>query len=141
MTDLLFRKGAKSLIPVDEAADIALSKIGMGDIVRVRGLTRPRNPQHHRLYWALLNMVVENSEMFEDAEQLHFMLKIATGHVREFVNHEGKVFYEPKPTDFASMGQDDFNAYFDKCIRVICTRVIPGMDDQALRAEALEMVS
>ena len=141
MTDLLFRKAAKSLIPLDETAEAALSKIGIGDVVRIKGLTRPRNPQHHRLYWALLGLAVDNSEMFEDTEQLHFMLKVATGHVREFINPDGQVFYEPKPTDFASMGQDDFNAYFDKCVKVICQRVIPGMSDEDLKAEALEMIA
>ena len=118
-----------------------MSKIGVGDIVRVKGLTRPRNPQHHRLYWAMLGMVVDNTDQFDDAEQLHFMLKVAIGHVRPFINEKGAVFYEPKPTDFASMGQDDFSEYYDRCVRVICSRVIPGMKDEDLKAEVLEMVA
>ncbi len=137
--DLLFTKRLGSLVPTDEASETALSKIKHGDIVRVKGLVRPRNPQHHRLYWAMLNMVCGNTDEFDDAEQLHFMLKVAVGHVRPFLSVKG-VFYEPLPTDFASMGQTEFSAYYDKCIKVICKRVIPGMDDEALKAEVLEMM-
>lgn len=139
MPDLLFRKALKSLVPLDEAAEAALARIGAGDIVRVKGLVRPRNPDHHRLYWAMLNIVSENTEKFEDAEQLHYVLKIATGHVRPFFSDKG-IFYEPRPTNFASMGQDDFSSYYDKCVNVICDRVIPGMDSEALKAEVLSMI-
>ena len=138
--DLLFRKALGSLIPLDEAAEAALARIGAGDIVKVRGLVRPRNPDHHRLYWAMLNLVAGNTEKYEDAEQLHFLLKIDIGHWRPFVSDDGKVYYEPKPTDFASMGQDEFSIYYDKCVEVICERVIPGMDSEELRAEVLSMV-
>lgn len=141
MTDLLFVKGIEALMPYDQDAKDAIGKMKSGDVVRVKGVTRPRNPHHHRLYWAMLSKIVDNTDMFQDPEQLHYMLKIAIGHTRPFINSKGQVFYEPLPTDFASMDQTEFDNYFDRCVNVICARIIPGMDSAALKGELLEMVA
>ena len=141
MADIFLTKGMHALVPYDEKAMDALGALKMGDVVRVTGITKPRNPRHHRLYWKLASVVCENTDKFEDPEQLHFMLKVAIGHVRQYIDRRGKVYYEPKPTNFASMDQVAFSDYYDRCLKVICTKILPGVDSDQLRSEVEELIS
>jgi hypothetical protein len=140
MTDIVMRKGMAGLFPTDEAGENTLGDIKMGDAVKVK-ITRPRNIQHHRLFFAMCNLVANNTDAVRDTDELVFRLKIATGHCRELMRDDGTVLYEPQSISFASMSQDEFNDFYKKCVDIICTRLIPGMEREDLQNEVLAMVA
>ena len=54
---------------------------------------------------------------------------------------DGNVAYIPKSIAFASMDQTAFNDFWDKAVTFIVTKVIPGMNRDALETEILSMVA
>jgi hypothetical protein len=60
-----------------------MKKAKPGELLIVEA-RRPRNILHHRKLFALLNLVVDNTDRYPDVETLLFALKIATGHCEVF---------------------------------------------------------
>lgn len=131
MTDLearSFRKarvsGVTCLVPNDVHADEFLETIGMGKEVLITG-RRARNMKHHRLLFAMLRKVWENTDLFETEEQILNELKILTGLYDTQVSKiTGEVFYTPRSISFAAMTQDQFIPWFDKAMRVLAEQVL-----------------
>ena len=51
--EYFFRRFAGSLIPADEEAEQLVNSLAKNDVYKVR-VSKPRNPRHHRLMFALL---------------------------------------------------------------------------------------
>ncbi len=136
----LFRRALRSLEPdpADEGAAELMRSIRLGECVSVE-VKRPRNIQHHRLFFALLNLVFENQEHFKTVDELRFALCIAIGHADPVVTRSG-THMKPRSISFGKMDQAEFNTFFDRAVNFICTEVLPGMDSEALRNEVEEMI-
>lgn len=140
MTKIVMRKELTGLRPIDEQARAVLAKIKAGDMVTVE-VKRPRHIKHHRKLFALLNLVVENQDHYQTVEQLLNALKCATGHADEYpMKNGGGVVMIPRSISFASLGQDEFEQVYDRFVSVICRQVIPGMDENELKAEVLSII-
>ena len=123
MSDLdgrCFLRRGNALVPADEMAEEFLSTIADGReiIISVR---KARSPQHHRWFWKMLSLVVENTDdKWGGAEDLLEDLKFATGHVRRKVNpFTGEVSIIAKSINFASMDENAFRRFRDRCLYVI----------------------
>lgn len=139
MATLLLAKKLRALYPVDEAAEDIVRRMGQGEIVEVT-MRRPRNPKHHRKYFALLGLVWEQLDHSEypTIETLLTELKIRTGHYdRRDLLVDGKRYpvLTPKSISFANMDQTEFEAFFDRCCDHIAKDVLPGITREDLRRE------
>lgn len=139
MTEYVFRKHLRGLVPMNEQAEDALRKIKQDQDVFVK-FRRPRNIFHHRKLFALLNMVCNNLDMPITPEQLLVVIKIRTGHVDVIKTTKGLIEI-PKSISFAAMSQDQFEPFYDRAIEFIIADVLPGVNRQELEAEVLEMVA
>jgi len=137
-----FRMAFGGLVPASEAASEMLAKLRPGQIVRA-DVVKPaaRSIRQHRLYWALCQRVAENSEALASAEQVSDLLKLSVGHCSLFEDMQGQVWKTPKSISFAKMGHEDFCRFFDAVIRVVATRILPGVEEDALRREIEEMIA
>jgi hypothetical protein len=135
---ILCRKAGNTLKPVDEAGFKVLGRIKQGDAVWV-DVTRPRNLRQFQLYWALMQIVADNSDYYDSKEQVSDMMKVATGHTSTFIDHHGQIWHELKSISFDNMDQDTFNAYFDRCIDIIVRRFLPNLPEGDLRREVEDM--
>jgi hypothetical protein len=135
-------KQLRSLHPADDGAEELLQRIKMGEIVEVE-LRRPRNIQHHRLFFALMNLVWQNidHEKYPTVEALIVRMKIDTGHRDEMVFEGGVLAYIPRSISFAAMSQDEFSQFFDRCCDWIAEKVIPGITKAEILAEIEPMIS
>lgn len=137
MSDLDARSFVKrqgKLVAADIMADELLSGIPEGREVLV-SIRRPRNPKHHRLLFALLRKVRDNSEQWDSDQALLDDLKLATGLFETRVNLVTKKAYAvPGSISFASMSQDAFRVWFDQVLVVLATNVL-GCTTDELRAE------
>jgi hypothetical protein len=101
-------------------------------------ITRPRSIEQHRMYWALVKIVLDNTDQFGSLEQCSDSIKLACGHVRTVrIKWRGE-WYERKVPDsiaFENMDQDHFSAFFQRALDYICTELIPGLDIETLWAE------
>jgi len=137
---LVFRKTLSGLKPADESAEEALRKIAINSVVAIK-LKRPRNLGHHRKFFALLKIVFENQELYKSEQALLAAIKIATGHCVPLVLADGTKAFVPSSISFASMDQAEFEAFWEKVVSLVCTKIIPNLRREDLEAEILTMVS
>lgn len=135
MTDLsgrCFVRRGNALIPADEHAEDFLHEIAEGRevIVTVR---KARSSQHHRMFFAMLRKVVDNSEQWASEDVLLDDLKLATGHCELRRNAlTGAAIMAPRSINFASMDQTAFRRFFDRCCYVLAQA---GIDIDQLMTE------
>lgn len=135
MSDLdgvcMVKKG-NTLVPADFHADEFLAEIKDGKEIIV-SIRKARSPLHHRWFFALLRKVVDNSEKWGNEEDLLDDLKHATGHVRRSSHMlTGEVVMIAKSISFASMAEDAFKRFKDRCLYVLARA---GFDTDALMKE------
>ena len=121
------------IVTLQVASPDALPAIGADILVQIR---KARNIKHHRLYWALLHAVVEATNLWSDADELHRWLKIELGHYIPHVQPNGTVLCELMPTNFAAMDQITFGNYYSRAIAAIAIET--GIDAEALIEETWE---
>lgn len=136
---IIMRRKLAILEPVTEIDREMLLDIPEGADLTVR-VSRSRSPRQHRLFWALLQLVVDNHDHYKRPEQLLEWLKVRLGYVDETVWHDGQVWFKTKSISFASMGQDQFRKFFSMAVDLIVTEVIIGMDMSALLTEVSAMM-
>ena len=136
---LLFRKQLGALRPTDEEGEAALSKIANGDFVMLE-FKRPRNVAHHRLFFALLNIVYANQDRYDNVKSFRTAFTIALGWFDTVFLPDGKVGLTPKSISFAAMDQTAFNVFFDDAVRLVCEKWLPTVTSEELKREIHEMI-
>ena len=138
MTDLegrCFVKRNGSLHPVDVAADDMMASIPDGKEV-ILTIRQPRSPEFHRRFFAILRRVCENSDIYQDEEELLSCLKIACGHTKPIQLPNGEVYRLPRSINFASCGQDAFQRFTKRALYVLGQ--MTGIDPESLLREATD---
>lgn len=139
---LLFRKliigGRAVLVPSDVHADEWLAGCSTDKDVMVTG-RKPRNPDHHRLLFAMLRKTVENTDdTWADESDLLLDLKEATGLATEKANPlTGRLTLRSGSISFAAMDQDTFKRWYDRAVFKLCTFL--GIQWQQLSDEVFDM--
>lgn len=126
------------LAPVDDAAKRTLEKIPQGNYVHVE-YKRPRNGSMHRRYWALVQMIYENTTLYGSAEQASDHLKLLAGHC-ETIQYRGETYNLPKSISFSAMNQDQFDAFWSRVVKVVCEQLMPGVNSDQVEHEILRLV-
>lgn len=118
MKILLTKKPDGSLLPSYTTDYDKLKKIKVGETVSCE-IKKPRNIFFHRKFFALINLVFENQEIFNNIEYLRKELTKAAGYYDSYINHKGVVCYEAKSISFAKMSQDEFDDLYNKFLDVV----------------------
>jgi hypothetical protein len=136
MTDLdgrAFIRRGNALVPADVHAEEFLCGLPEGREVLI-SVRRARSVAQHRWFFALLRKVVENSEQWGDEDDLLDDLKIAVGHHTRKVNpFTGEVSLVARSINFASMPQDPFRRFLNRCLHVLGQHL--GVAPETLMAE------
>lgn len=122
MTDLdarAFRKRGKSLVPSDRHAEEFIDALPDDKEVLV-SIRRPRSIKHHKFFFAKLRAIIEATGRWQTEDDLLQDLKLATRHVEKRQNVITKDYYmAPRSINFASMSQDAFKRFNDRCDYVL----------------------
>lgn len=146
MVKAIFTAQGWCLQATSPEAEKALAKLPEGAEVMVE-FKRPRNPVHHRKLFSLLRLVIDNQEAYKDEHQLLDFLKIRTGHYDTHMiasPFDGEVEYivcVPKSISFEAMGQDEFEAVYERFVDVIVGEIIPSIDRDQLLEEVNAMIA
>lgn len=130
----------------DDAAREYLRKVKLGDVVKCE-VIRPRSVKYHRRFFGMLNTVWQACGDWQTVDELLVELKFRAGLVdRQQVIDKatGEVLAEiikPRSISFAAMSDDQFREFVDRCIKIICETMVPGLDDSVLRDEVLRAVA
>lgn len=122
------------LVPDDDVSEMLLGKIDPGERVVVT-IRRGRSVPQHRLFWSILDHVAKATK-WECKERLLVALKVRLGRYDLLQLPNGKLAPVPHSISFAEMSQEAFGEFFDQCMGLITTEVLPGYDPAALIKEA-----
>jgi hypothetical protein len=102
--------------------------------------SQPRNLGHHRKFFALVQAVAENSEIYDTTDKALVAVKLAAGHV-DFVPHPetGELTAVPKSIAFQNMDQAAFDEFYERAVAGVIAHICPHMTRMDLD-EAVEMV-
>lgn len=81
--------------------------------------TKKRNVKFHRKFFALLNLVFENQEQYNNIEHLRKDLTISAGYYDLRHNFQGVEIVEPKSISFAKMDELEFIEFYNRIIDVV----------------------
>ena len=113
---MLCRYDGTHLIPSSEDSVESWEKLKSGEYsVEVK---RARNPQFHRLAFAVIKAMYDNQERIESFEDFRTELKILTKHYEEYINPNGVVVYIPKSWSFAHMDDIEFHEVYYRILNV-----------------------
>ena len=115
--DCYFGVTDSGLVPFNDESREALRSYGCGEIIRVK-LFKDRNVRFHRKYWALVNMVFENQEIYKSKEAMHFAIKVAAGWI-DHVEVGQKVHLMPRSTSFEKMSEQEFSIFYLDAVEAI----------------------
>lgn len=140
MDELHMVREGNHLVPLDEMSSEELARLPLKQQVLVT-VRVPRNIRQHRLAWALATKVAEACEWLHDREDAMAWLKIKARHVRYIHDHHnGETQIVPKSIRFAALDQMGFDRVFKRMVYITVSEIIPGLDEEALRAEIESMV-
>ena len=125
------------LVP-DDADAIEYAQAAKEGQLFVIDLKVQRNVKQHRLFFRLLNFVVNQSDKYTSVDQLLVSLKIATGRVDTIIGRDGKTYFVPQSISFASMDGVKFQRFFKACVDLICERFVPTLNSDELLREFWE---
>lgn len=127
-----FIRRGKYLVPADFVAEEWLDAIPEGKEVLI-DWRKPRHPENHRHFFAILRLAVEQIDAYDDTESLLDALKIACSHVRPVMKADGEIIFLPKSINFASMGEEEFKRFKNRALWVL-SRIL-GFDATELLPE------
>ena len=141
MSDLdarAFIRRPQGFVPADVMADEMMQKVPVGAQVLLT-VRKPRNVQHHRKLFALLNVVTQQTDRWADTTILLEDLKLATGLFETRVSGlNGMPYPVPASISFAAMSQDLFELWYAKAIAVLSEHI--GTDVETLAGEVAAAV-
>lgn len=129
----VFRRKGNALIPADIHAEELMSSIKDSKDILLR-VFKPRNVQHHRKLFAILKCVVDNSEQYNDIDELLVIVKLAVGYATVVQGMDGIMYRVPRSISFSSMPQDEFERFFPRAVYVLSK--LSGIDESVLLEEA-----
>lgn len=135
---ILMQKHLGSLRPVDSAGEEELQHLKGGPVMVE--IKQPRNANHHRLYWALINIVWRNQERYPTTYALHSAIKIAAGIRTEIELPGGIKGYIPGSIAFHKMKQMEFSQFYDRVCDLVAEHFLVGVTSEELKREVSAMI-
>ena len=135
---IIMRRHGDKLVPVAEWERERLLEIPEGRDLTVK-VSRTRSPKQHRLFWALMQKVVDTHPYYVRAEQLVEWLKIRLGYVEEVMFHDGQMLTKVSSISFVTMGQDAFRS-FSIWLSMSSRQVLPETSKEDLLREVVQML-
>lgn len=136
----LFQKGFAGFQPVNDEAQELLDHCRFGEVVELKA-TKVRNGRYHRLFFAMLKLISENSNPhISPKAALHFA-KLATGTGEVVTDSKGEKHFVPGSISFAKMDQNAFEAFVQSAIPPLVGRFMQGTAPKAVIDEAMELAA
>jgi NAD-dependent DNA ligase len=137
MAKVILMKRGKTLVASDDESADALAKIKEGKQVTAE-IKRSRNPQMHRLYFALVRLVFDNlpeemAKRYPTQDQLHNAMKVSAGIYTPFTLADGREGLIPGSISFEKMDQAAFEAFWAKVCDAVEKYFLPGVTSKELR--------
>ena len=111
----LVKQGDNSFKVAHNSDYESIKKIKLGKTVLCE-ITQPRNIGFHNKFFALINMVYNNQEHYNNSEQLRKDLIISAGFYDTHVTVWGEEVQTAKSISFGSMKEDEFKELYNRVL-------------------------
>lgn len=141
MSKAVFVRKGEAFVPADAEGAAMLSAVAEGK--QVMGTFKAaRNPKHHRLFFALLKLLVENTDLFGGDPELARKTILTDCRECDLWVHPrtGEVRVEVRSIAYEKMDQVRFSRLFERALYVICNQYLAGADADEVRQQVYEMV-
>lgn len=137
---MIYRRTLDGFAPASDDAALFFGKTKLGQLITLDG-KRPRNLKFHRLFFAILRLISDNSNPhISEKAALHFA-KIAAGIGETVTDSRGETHFIPGSISFGSMDQQAFDAFVATAIPPLVGRFMVGTAPEAVIREAMELAS
>lgn len=142
MTDCYLIRTEMGFLPADDSSRDALKRWKVGDAAKVE-MTKARNYQFFRKWWALINFAFDH---WEPEEKVQFKgvpveknldrfrkdITILAGHFTASYRVDGSCRIEPKSIAFGNMSEDTFADLYSKTIDVVLKHILTNYEKEEL---------
>ena len=91
----------------------------------------PRHGPQHRKFFALLNLITENSEVYDTVEKALVAVKLVIGFFDMVPDPTtGELHKSLKSISYESMEQEAFEVFYTQAIDGVLQHILPSMDRQ-----------
>lgn len=118
MKIVLVKNLAGQIIPAYDSDKEKLKRFKAGEPFFAE-VTMPRNLRFHKKFFALMNMVFENQEVYKNLDDLRYDLTVEAGYFEEYVSFQGEVVRKAKSISFAKMDDTAFAEYYEAVLLTI----------------------
>ncbi len=140
MTDrALYRLTYDGFRPFNTKAQDDMARVKLGDVVELK-MTKVRNGGFHRLFFAMLRLISENSNPHITEEQALYLAKVGAG-CGQWIDTGRKELFAPGSISFAAMDQTAFDAFVKSAIPPLVVRFMAGTAPEAVIREAMELAA
>lgn len=140
MDRTLFQRTFDGFRPANEEGQDFFASCKFGEIVELKP-TKVRNGKFHRLFFAMLKLISENSEPhISPKAALHFA-KLATGTGESVTDSRGEKHFVPGSISFAKMDQAGFETFVATAIPPLVGRFMRGTAPSAVIDEAMSLAA
>lgn len=134
------RRHLGALRPIDAMGEEALRAVKPDEVVRVT-ITRARNVNHHRKFFALLNAVFPHQETYATMETFRAAIQVALGFGDAIKLPDGRTIIVPRSIAFSKLDQKGFEELYDRALTLILTRIVPGVGRADLEREVADIIA
>jgi hypothetical protein len=136
----LFQKSFNGFVPLNDEASDVFASAKFGEIVELKA-TKVRNGKYHRLFFAILKLISENSNPhISPKAALHFA-KIAAGVGDVVTDSKGHTHFVPGSVSFAKMDQHGFEAFVAAAIPPLVGRFMADTAPKDVIDEAMSLAA
>ena len=136
----LYTKSLDGFRPFNDEAQELHASVPLGRVVELAG-TKVRNGQFHKLFFAILKLIAENSTPpISPKAALHFA-KIASGTGEVVTDSRGDKHFVPGSISFGKMDQAGFEAFVQSAIPPLVGRFMVGSAPKDVIAEAMALAA
>lgn len=134
----IYKRTLDGFIPANDDANDFFGRCKLGQLVTMDA-KQSRNLKFHRLFFAILKLISENSNPhISEAAALHFA-KLAAGVGEVVTDSRGEKHFIPGSISFARMDQQAFDAFVQSAIPPLVGRFMQGTAPDAVIAEAMAL--
>lgn len=134
----MFRKTFDGFVPMNDEAQEFYHRIKLGEVVELKA-TLVRHGRYHRLFFAMLKLISENSNPhISPKAALHFA-KLVTGTGEVVTDSRGETHFIPGSISFAKMDQAAFEEFVQQAIPPLVGRFMAGTAPKDLISEAMAL--
>ena len=140
MARLFLRRTLAGWSNADDASQEAARRFKVGETYKAE-IVRPRSLKTLGRYWVLVQMIMDNTDMFPSKEVLHQYLKIRAGHATPIVaKSTGEIHLIANSIDFDTLDEGAWQEVWGRICDVVMADIIPGLTRDEIELEVQRLV-